>query len=454
MTPQAVAGDSPTTAVEQAFVERTPRSRQLAQRAADIFPGGVSGDAKRLQPYPPFISSLEGDTAVDVDGNRYVDVLMGAGPMLLGHGHPRVVEAIRDQAGRMTNPMMPIEASYEYGLRLRGHMPYLERLRFVNTGSEATRTAIRIARSTTGRSVIAKAEGGFHGSDDTFLVSTMSHLTKGGDRRPLPVLDFAGVPERVIQEVVLIPYNDPDAARDVISEHGPRLAAVIMEPVAFASGGGVPATPEFARAVRDATASAGALLIFDEVLCACRLGLPGAPGYLGVVPDLAAIGKVIGGGLPLAAVGGRADLMEATLGHDAGERRIFQSGTFTENPLSIAAGMAALDVLEDEPILATADRTGELIRTGLRDLFEARGVTAAVTGCRSILHVHFGAESVTNRREVLRADLAMTRAFLLGMLGEGVLWPPIHPAVTSGAHSDESAGAVVSAAERVLDRLT
>jgi glutamate-1-semialdehyde 2,1-aminomutase len=414
----------------------------------------VSGDAKGIQPYPPFIRSLQGDTAVDVDGNRYVDVLMGAGPMLLGHGHPRVVEAVQEQAARMTNPMMPTEASYEYALRLRGHMPYLERMRFTNTGSEATRTAVRIARAVTGRTVIAKAEGGFHGSDDAFLVSTMTRELRGSDRRPEGTLDSAGLPERLLDEVVLIPYNDARAAAEIIAEQGSRLAAVILEPVAFANGGGVPATKEFARAVREATTASGTLLIFDEVLCACRLGLAGAPGYLDVVPDLAAIGKVIGGGLPLAAVGGRAEIMEMAVGPQAGDRRVFQSGTFTENPLSIAAGRAALDALEQEPILENADRAGETIRQGLRRAFGTAGIEATVTGCRSIFHVHLGASSVENRRDVLNSDLDATRAFLLGMMSQGVLWPPIHPAVTSGAHTADSASAVVAAAERVLSRLT
>ena len=353
----------------------------------------------------------------------------------------------------MTNPMMPTEMSCAYAERIRGHMPYLERLRFTNTGSEATRTAVRIARAVTGRTLIAKCEGGFHGSDDAFLVSTHSHEMRGRDERPEPVLDYAGLSERLLAEVVVIPYNDAEAAAEIIGEHGDRLSSVIMEPVAFSSGGGIPATKEFARTVRDATAAHGICLIFDEVLCAYRLGLAGAPEYLAVVPDLATIGKAVGGGLPLAAVGGRADLMEAALGPEAGSKRVFQSGTFTENPLSIAAGMAALDVLESEPVLERADQAGETIRDGLRAAFDAAGVRAAVTGCRSIIQVHLGADRVTNRRDVLRADMQATRAFLLGMVAEGVLWPPIHPGVTSGAHTAESAAAVVAAAERVLQRV-
>ena len=218
----------------------------------------------------------------------------------------------------MTNPMMPVEQSMELAERIRGHMPYLERLRFVNTGSEATRSAVRVARAATGRAKIAKCEGNFHGSDETFLVSTHSHVMEGPDTSPTPVPDYAGMAPDLAEGVVVLPYNDPEASVALIRRHAHELAAVIMEPVAFSSGGGVAATPEFARAVRDVTAGNEIALIFDEVLCAYRMGLAGAPAYLGVTPDLATIGKAVGGGMPLGAFGGRADIMEAALGSGRG----------------------------------------------------------------------------------------------------------------------------------------
>jgi glutamate-1-semialdehyde 2,1-aminomutase len=439
---------------QQAFLARTPGSRVLHERGANVMPRGVSGAAKYYSPYPVFLASADGDSVTDVDGKRYIDLLMGAGPMLLGHGHPRVVDAIREQAGRMTSVMSPHDGSIRFAERLRGHMPYLELMRFTNTGSEATRTAIRIARAATGRTLIVKCEGGFHGSDDAFLVSAHSALLSGTDQRPEPVLDYAGLPERLLDETVLIPYNDPQSATTILDELGDRVAAVIIEPVAFSSGGGIPGTPEFARALREATERHGSILIFDEVLCALRMGLAGAPAYLGVDPDLSTIGKAIGGGLPLGAIGGRAALLEATLGVDAGDRQIFQSGTFTENPLSIAAGTAALDVLESEPVLERANAAGERIRCGLREAFASSDTPATITGTRSIFQVHIGATSVENRRDVLGSDMASTRAFLLAMVTQGVLWPPIHPALTSGAHSEESADHVVAGARAVLERLS
>jgi len=445
----AIAGEVQDT--EARYSSARPTSRSLWERASGVFPDGVSGAAKHVSPHPVYIRSASGAHVVDADGIRYVDLLMGAGPMLLGHGHPRVVEAIREQASRMTNPMMPVEQAIELAERIRGHMPYLERLRFVNTGSEATRSAVRVARAATGRHRIAKFEGNYHGSDDPFLVSAHARALRGSDERPEAVVDYAGLPPSIAGDVVVLPYNDAAAATTLIEEHTGELAAVIMEPVAFSSGGGVPATREFAAAVRAVTERNGIALIFDEVLCAYRLGLAGAPAYLGVTPDLSCVGKAVGGGMPLGAFGGRAELMDAALGERA-TARIFQSGTFTENPLSIAAGSAALDVLESEPVLEHADRAGEALREGLARAFAAHAVTAAVTGTASILQVHLGATEVASRRDVLRSDGEATRRFLLDMVAHGVLWPPVHPAVTSGAHDEEAVEAVLDAADAVLSR--
>jgi glutamate-1-semialdehyde 2,1-aminomutase len=467
------AGEQALARVQERYAAARPESRRLWEQARGVLPGGVSGAAKAYAPFPVFIDSASGARAVDVDGNEYVDLLMGAGPMLLGHGHPRVLEAVERQLRRCTNPMLPTRLSLALAERIRGHMPYLERLRFVNTGSEATRSAVRVARAIAGppaRARIAKCEGAFHGSDDQFLVSAHTRAPAGSAERPQAVADYAGLLAGVEEAVLVLPYNDARAAAALIDEHAHELAAVIVEPLAFSSGGGVPATREFARALREATARHGIVLIFDEVLCAYRLGLAGAPAYLGVTPDLSAIGKALGGGMPLAAFGGRADLMEAAFGEgerdgqaagaggasavapQGAQREIFQSGTFTENPVSIAAGLAVLDVLESEPVLERADRTGALLREGLREQFAAHGVTAAVTGAASIVQVHVGVESVADRRDVLRADAAATRALQLGMVTEGVLWPPGHPAVTSGAHSDEDIATVITTVGKVLSK--
>ena len=442
-----------TTSVEQNYAGRTPASGRTWSEALDVFPHGVSGQAKIVSPHPIFVESALGSHVTDVDGRSYVDLLMGAGPLLIGHSHPDVVAAIQQQIAKLTNPMMPTRLSLDYARRLQDHMPYLERLRFTNTGSEATRSAVRVARAATGRTKIAKFEGNYHGSDDWALVSTHVASPRGPRLRPEAVVDYAGMSPRLVDEIVVLPFNEAAATTALLDEHGPDLAAVIMEPVAFSSGGGVPAELGFVRAVREAADKHGIVLIFDEVLCAFRLGLGGAPSYLGVVPDLAAAGKAVGGGMPLALFGGRRDLMEATLGPGAGDRRIFQSGTFTENPVSIVSGAATLTVLETTDALARADGTAESIRQGLSDIFARHGIPAAVNGIASIIQMHAGVESVRDRRDVLAGDIELTRKILLGMTAGGVLWPPVHPAVTSGAHTQQDVDRVLSVFDDVLSQL-
>jgi glutamate-1-semialdehyde 2,1-aminomutase len=438
------------SAAERDYSANRAISGELWRRACRAFPGGVSG-AKYYSPYPIFIRSASGSQIVDVDGNHYIDLLMGVGPMLLGHGHPAVLRAIHKQLEEMTNPWMPTALSVRLAERICEHMPYLERLRFTNTGSEATRSAVRVARAATGRPLIAKCEGAFHGSDDMFLVSSHSQPSQGSDARPAAVLDYAGLVPGIERGVIVLPFNDAEAAAALIAEHAHELAAVLLEPVAFSTGGAVPATPRFASAIRDVTRRHDIVLIFDEVVTAYRLGLAGGPGYLGVTPDLSAIGKAIGGGMPLAAFGGSAALMESTLGLDAQDNEIFQSGTYTENPISMAAGLAALDVLEEDSILERADATGKMLRDGLVEVFAAHNIRAVVTGVASIAQIHIGATSVHNRRDVARADTAATSRFLLGMMAGGVLWPPTHPAVTSGAHTATDIEHVLATAERVLE---
>ncbi len=435
------------------YADATARSRALWERASDVFPQGISGQAKWFAPYPVFVNSAQGSHITDVDGRDYVDLLMGAGPLLLGHGHPYVVEAVQRQAARMFNPMMPNEQSIELAERLQGHMPHLERMRFVNTGSEATRSAVRVARAATGRTLIAKFEGNYHGSDDLFLISTHSTSLPGTRERPEPVLDYAGMSPRLLDETVILPYNDAENSVAIIKEHADQLAAVIMEPVSFSSGGGVPADPEFVSAIRRVTRDNGIVLIFDEVLCALRFGLQGAPAYTGQIPDLVTIGKAVGGGLPLAAFGGSAELMESTLGSHAGRKKIFQSGTFTENPMSIAAGSATLTILETTNALDNANRTGERLREGLRRVLAARGQEATVTGIGSIVQLHMGVSKVTCRRDSLTGDRALTADIMLGCVANGVLWPPVHPAVTSSEHTDADIDRVLEVVDSVMARI-
>ncbi|MCE2527633.1 MAG: aminotransferase class III-fold pyridoxal phosphate-dependent enzyme [Actinomycetia bacterium] len=437
--------------VEALYRERTPGSRALWEEGSGILPMGVSGAAKFYDPYPVVLATGAGGHVTDVDGHDYVDFLMGAGSSLLGHSHPQVAAAVREQIGRLATVMAPTPIEQRFAERLRGMMPYLERIRFANTGSEAVRTALRAARAATGKTLYGKFEGNYHGSDDYFLVSSGSRQVAGPPHRPQPVFDSAGVPDRIADEVLLLPYNDAENAAALIAEHAEDLAAVVMEPVAFSTGGGVAADRHFAKAVREATSRHGIVLIFDEVVTGLRLGTAGAPGYLGVTPDLACLGKAIGGGLPLSALGGRADIMEEVLGPDSISKgtRIFHSGTFTGNPVSLAAGMAVFDILDREPVLEHIDLLGARLMATLQEVLDSHGM-GQMTGFGSIFQLHFTAAPPRNRREILAGDHDLLSAVLLGMCAHGILWPPVHPGVVSYGHTESDIDRSATALDAVL----
>jgi glutamate-1-semialdehyde 2,1-aminomutase len=436
--------------IESIYRRKTGKSAELNARASRTLPLGVSGGAKFYEPYPVYLARSEGGRVWDVDGNEYVDFLMGAGPAILGHRHPAVNKAVAQQLGEITQVLAPTELEVEFAERLQHHMPYLERIRFTNTGSEAVRTCLRAARAFTGRTGFAKFEGGFHGSDDPFLISGTN--TAGTGETPSPAFDSAGVPQYIADDVLVLPYNDGPRAAELIDLHHDRLAAVFMEPVAFSTGGAIPASRAFVESVRQVTQRHGILLVFDEVVTSLRMGLNGAPGYLGVTPDLSAIGKAVGGGFPLGAMGGRAEVMDAVLGRPSltNGKRIFHSGTFTANPIAMAAGMASLHVLETEPVLERIDALAERLRQGLRRLFTAYEVNAHVTGVRSIFQVHFSEAEPRSRRDMVQGNRELTRLFLLGLVAEGVLWPPIHPGVTSYGHNEDDIDRSLAAAERLM----
>jgi glutamate-1-semialdehyde 2,1-aminomutase len=450
--PTAPKGDAmgnSIDSVERRYRELTPRSRALWDRACKVMPSGVSGTVKFFPPYPAYLVRAEGAFVWDLDGNEYVDLILGAGSHLLGHGHPDVQSAVRDQVTRINQHLSPSPLEVDMAEMIAKIFPYVERVRFANTGSEAIRSAVRIARAVTGRTMIAKVEGLYHGSDDFALVSAFN--AGGPWSRPVGTADSVGIPKYVVDDVLILPFNDAEAASELIDEHGERLAAVLVEPIGFSTGGGLALNHDFARALRDATSRHGALLIFDEVATGLRL-TGGAAAFLGVTPDLTCLGKSISSGYPLAAFGGRVELMERTLGKQAREEGslVFQSGTFTANPVSLAAGIATLGIFLRESVVERADEAAATLRNELNGLFGRRGIEAYAVGASSILQVHFADRPPTNRRDILHSDIPALTRFLLGLLTEGVLWTPIHPAVTSISHTLNVIDRVLEAAERAL----
>ena len=432
-----------------AYSDRTPGSRERWKRACDLLPLGVSGSGKFFDPHPLFIASARASRVVDVDGHEYVDLLMGNASLLLGHAHPRIVAAVAEQAARFSGATMP----YDLGLALAERIcraNHLDRIRLTVTGSEACRSALRVARAATGRHRFAKCEGGYHGSDDAFLVSGHTRNLAGPDNQPSPVLDYAGLPPGAADDVVVLPYNDAGLAEEIVARHASELAAVIIEPIAFSAGGAIQGTAEFLGTLRRVTQAAGIVLIFDEVVTGYRLGPGGAAERYGITPDLVTLGKGIAGGMPLGAFGGRAQLMDLALAGPP-ERRIFQSGTYVENAISVAAAHAVLDELHARPdAIAIMDELGARLRNGMAAEFDRAGLTSSVTGSASLAHFHLGASRVTNRRDLLASDLELTRLAQLALVAGGVLWLPLHPAALSVVHTQHDIETVLAVLRHML----
>jgi glutamate-1-semialdehyde 2,1-aminomutase len=387
----------------------------LRRRAADIFPGGVNSPVRAFQSVgaePIILADGKGARVDDVDGRTYLDYIGGWGPAILGHRHPAVVEAIVDQAGRgfalgLTGPL-----EIELAERIRAWMPSLERMRFTSSGTEAVMSAVRLARAATGRELVVKFAGGYHGHSDGLLVEAGSGIATHA------IPGSAGVPGAMAATTIVLPYNDRAAAAFAFAEHAGRIAAVIVEPVA-ANVGVIAAVPGFLEDLRDLTMRHGALLIFDEVITGFRVARGGAQGRYGVVPDLTTLGKVIGGGMPIGAYGGRRDLMALI----APDGPVYQAGTLSGHALSMAAGIATLDALDGDAydrIEATGARLAEGLTAAARDA----GRTVAIARVGSLLTVFFSEAAPRDSAAALNGDREAFGRFFRAMLERGVLLPP------------------------------
>jgi glutamate-1-semialdehyde 2,1-aminomutase len=453
MATVAATIDALTASYLEQLAERTPRSHALRREAERVLAGGVSSHFKAWQPF--YVREARGAHLVDVDGNEYVDLIMGFGPNSLGHSPAPVIEAVRNTIGRGTSLAIATPLEVELAQVISRLVPSMELMRFVVSGTEATMMALRTARAFTGRRRIARFEGHYHGQHDTALVS-VAHVA-GNEERPLPVPDGAGIPQGVLDDVVVLPWNDSDALAQVVRETADDLAAIILEPVPFSNLGGEEPDHEFMRALRELTRQRGVLLIFDEVITGFRLGLGGAAAHFGFAPDLHCFGKAVGGGFPIGVFGGRRDVMEAVVRPRPNDphaaETIFQSGTFSGAPPAMAAGLALLRELEHTDAIAVADARAEAIRAGWREIVADLGMPAQVTGMSSWLGLFFTERPIRTRRDALTADAACARAFSLGLLLGGVYLAPSHPGFTSAAHSQADVAHVLEVSEQVLGRI-
>lgn len=362
------------------YRERTPGSARLAEQAREIFPSGITHDSRHMRPYGPYIDRARGSRKWDVDGNEYVDYFGGHGALLLGHGKPEVLRATEAALARGTQFGASHPLEVRWGALVQDMVPSAKRVRFTASGTEATHLALRLARAHTGRRKLLRFQGHFHGWHDHMTSGYTSHF----DGSPT-----AGVVPGIAEDVILLPPGDIDAMRDAFAAHGAEIAAAIIEPTG-ASFGRVPVVPEFLQALRDETARAGSVLIFDEVITGFRVSPGGAQAIVGVIPDLTTLAKILAGGLPGGAVVGRKDILER-LDFDAADRDDFEKiqhpGTFNGNPVSAAAGIAALEIIRAEPACDRANEFAAELRNRLNAEIRASGIAWAAYGTFSGFHL-------------------------------------------------------------------
>jgi glutamate-1-semialdehyde 2,1-aminomutase len=437
------------------YLKRTPGSRSLYERASQTLPGGVGGQGKFFKPYPPYLTRGVGAHVTDVDGNEYLDIMMGEGVHLLGHSPTAVHKAVKAQIDHGTHLVAPTLLEVELGEKMIAHVPWIERLRFCNTGSEATQMAIRVARAFTGRPQLAKFEGNFHGQHDEVLVSAM-HV-RGPEDAPAPARDCAGLLAGLEADLLVLPYNNTEATLRLIESRASQLCAVIIEPISGFGNGLIPADKEFLSSLRGITAEHAIPLIFDEVITGFRVGFGGAAEYFGIEPDLAAFGKVIGGGFPIGAYGGKANIMEQALPPETEEFDLkdyaFQSGTYTGNSISMRAGLSVFEALEDGTAYRHLDEIGEKARGGLREIASKAGLDLQVTGLASMFNVIFAKDTPRNFRELANSDPAQTTDFAWGLLANDVFAVPGYPAFLGVAHTQADVDHFLAVAEQVLTEM-
>ncbi|HVF12428.1 MAG TPA: glutamate-1-semialdehyde 2,1-aminomutase [Actinomycetota bacterium] len=422
-----------------------PSNEELFERASALMPGGVSSPVRAFGAVggtPRFMISGSGSKVRDAEENSYIDLVGSWGPLILGHAHPAVVEAVSTAASRGMTFGAPTPGEVELADLITSCIPSTEMVRFVSSGTEAAMSAVRLARAATQRDLVLKFAGCYHGHSDPLLVAPGSGTLTFG----LP--DSPGITEGSRRDTLVAAFNDLAAVEQAFSTHGSSIAAVIVEPIA-ANMGVVPPAQGFLEGIRALCDDHGALLIFDEVVTGFRVGASGAQGMLGIEPDLTILGKVVGGGMPLAAYGGKRELMQLI----APSGPVYQAGTLSGNPLSVAAGRATLEVLTKEPgIYAALDRSGEIVQRGLEDAAKLAGVPLVVQRVGSMLTAFFSQAPVIDLGTAKQSDASRYAAFFHHGLDGGIYWPPsqFESAFISVAHTDQDLAAVVEAASESL----
>jgi glutamate-1-semialdehyde 2,1-aminomutase len=423
---------------------KTDRSRELYQQAVALMPGGVNSPVRAFKSVggePLFIREARGSHVIDADGNDYLDYVASWGPMILGHAHPRVVTAVQDAVTRGTSYGAPTELEVRLAERIIHAVPSIERVRLVSSGTEAVMSAVRVARAFTGRSKVLKFEGCYHGHSDGFLSKAGSGIATLG------IPDTPGVPAEYAALTLTARYNDLDEVEAAFQEHGGDLACVVVEPIA-GNMGVVPPAPGFLQGLRRVTEKHGALLLFDEVITGFRVALGGAQSLTGVRPDLTTLGKIIGGGFPLAAYGGRAEIMRKI----APEGPVYQAGTLSGNPVAVTAGLTTLEILQESDPYPELERRAARLEAGLRAAAASAACPLTVNRVGSMLTAFCTDTPVTDYATARHASTERYGRFFRGMLQRGIYLAPsqFEAAFVSTAHTDAEIDTTLTAAAEAM----
>jgi len=431
------------------YTAKTSRSRALHEEAVGVMPGGNSRTTTFFDPYPFYFQRGQGAHIWDADGTERIDFNNNYTSLVLGHAHPDVIKAVQAVAESGLSFPGPTEHEVRLAELLTRRIPSLESVRFTNSGTEATMNAVRLARAFTGRPKLAKFEGAFHGTHDWVMVSVSPDPKTAGSRRnPKPVASSAGVPAAVLKNVVVLPWNDAEACEEILTREAANVAALIVDPL-LCNAGLVPPAEGFLAWLREETTRRGIVLILDEVI-SFRVAWGGAQERFGIRPDLTTLGKIIGGGLPVGAFGGRRDIMDFYDPRKGGPR-ISQGGTFNANPVTMAAGVATLNALTPEAY-TRLDALGDRLRGGVSRLFSNTRRKGQVTGVGSLFWLHWTTETLTDYRSTRPKDTEVALRVFVGLINEGILLTQRGLGACSLAMNDEDVDRFVNALARVLAR--
>jgi glutamate-1-semialdehyde 2,1-aminomutase len=417
------------------------RSREKFEEAQRVIPGGVSSPVRACRSVgcdPLFIERGSGSVVTDIDGNSFIDFVCSWGPMIMGHAHPEIVAAVQKSAAAGTSFGAPTISELELAAMVAEAVPSIDKVRFVNSGTEATMSAVRLARGYTGKKTVVKFDGCYHGHSDSFLVKAGSGLMT------LAIPGSPGVPDDIVKNTVSIPYNDVATLEKTLRDENLDIACVIVEPVA-GNMGCVPPVPGFLEALRTLTSELGIVLIFDEVITGFRLAYGGAQQYYGVTPDLTCLGKIIGGGLPVGAYGGKVEIMDQV----APDGPVYQAGTLSGNPLAMSAGKAALKLLQRKDFYKELNEKSEAVATRLQELVDRIGIDVQLNRVGSVMTSFFTKNPVEDFTTATKADTARYGQHFRQMLSQGIYLAPsqFEVAFISAAHTENDLEKLVKMTE-------